>query len=113
MPSFLDIKAILDRLVLGKTAYLQDTHGRTFRWDTHDLLLAASVRVPSGTYRLIDPLLRGNAQGENTFLVKALRDPDGVDGNGQMPFEGDINGEYATADELATIICWINDDCPE
>ncbi|MEO7340575.1 MAG: hypothetical protein ABI073_06835 [Luteolibacter sp.] len=113
MPTFQAIKLILDRLVLGKTAYLQDTHGKTFCWNTRTSLLAASVEVASGNYRLIDPSLIGNDQGDKTFLVKALRDPAGVDGNDQMPFEGNINGEYATVSELQTIIQWIDSNCPE
>src|SRR4051794_39596487 len=57
-----------------------------FGWDTKQQLLAATAKG----FRLIEPEKIGKnpAQGEDTNLVKALRDPDGVDENGQMPDDG-------------------------
>jgi len=64
------------------------------------------------TFPLIDPSLIGNGQGANTNLVKALRDADGVDGNGQMPFGGNGDGQLATPLQIETIIRWIDAGCP-
>lgn len=112
MPSFDEIKAILDRLVAGKSAYLKDTHGQSFGWANREELLAAIVEVPSGSYRLIDEHLIGTIDGGSSNLVISLKDQNGVDGNGQMPFEGDISGEYATDDDITTIVEWISEGCP-
>ena len=109
---FADVKAILDFLVRQRSDFLKDVHGPSFSWETREQLLAASVVVFSGTYRLIAPELIQAARGHETNLVRALRDPTGVDENGRMPFRGDIEGNYATSEQINTIVAWIDAGCP-
>jgi hypothetical protein len=113
-PRFADVKAILDRLVKGRSVErMQEAHGDTaFGWATLDQLKAVVVR-PNGpgtdpAYPLIDPNLVGNGQGSKTNLVVALANATGVDFNGQMP----LNGPYAAAADIQTIITWIDAGMP-
>ena len=55
----------------------------------------------------------GNGRGEETNLVVALRDKDGVAGRGQMPSGGNSDGQYATKLQIATIVDWIDAGCPD
>jgi|SRR5215469_6756880 len=113
------IKAILDGAIAdwraahnNRVPRLKQKHGPTFGWDTKADLLNAVVIVGGQSYRLIDPDLAAQKKGDQTNLVKALRDPDGVDGNGQMP----NNGPFLTVthpDEIPEIIQWINDGMPD
>jgi hypothetical protein len=114
-PNFWDVKAILDWLTNHRTEQqLQSIHGATFRWAARQQLLDAIVDLGDGgtTFPLIDPSLVGNGQGANTNLVIALRDAAGVDGNGQMPFGGNGDGQMATPLQIETIIRWIDAGCP-
>jgi hypothetical protein len=116
IPNFWDVKAILDWLTNHRTTQqLQSIHGSTFQWQTRQQLLGAVVNLGDGgtTFPLIDGTLIGNGQGANTNLVKALRDPNGVDNNGQMPFGGNGDNQHATALQIETIIKWIDAGCPE
>ncbi len=115
-PNFWDVKAILNWLTNHRTQQqLQNVHGATFRWHTRQQLLDAVVDLGDGgtKYPLIQQTLIGNGQGANTNLVKALRDPKGVGGNGKMPFGGNGDGQFATALQIETIIKWIDSGCPE
>jgi hypothetical protein len=110
-PNFWDVKAILDWLTNQRTPQqLQSVHGSTFQWRTRQQLLDAVVDLGDGgtKFPLIDKGLIGNGRGGDTNLVKALRDRDGVDGNGQMPFGGNGDGQYATPLQIETIIRWID-----
>lgn len=84
----------------GREPRLKPIHGASFGWSTKAELLAATAKG----FRLIDPALVASKQGDQTNLVKALRDPDGVDGNGQMP----DGGPFLSVDEINEIISWIN-----
>ena len=113
-PRFPAIKAILDRLVVGRSvARMQAAHGDpTFGWATLAQLKGVVVR-PNGpgtepSYPLIDPSLVGNGKGAQTNLVIALANSTGVDFNGQMP----LNGPYAAKADIQTIIDWINAGMP-
>lgn len=113
-PRFADVKAILDRLVVGRSvARMQAAHGDpNFGWATLDQLKAVVVR-PNGpgtdpAYPLIDPSLVGNGQGAKTNLVIALANSTGVDFNGRMP----LNGPYAAVADIQTIITWIDAGMP-
>lgn len=113
-PRFADVKLILDRLVAGRSvARMQAAHGGpTFVWATLAQLKAVVVR-PNGpgtdpAYPLIDPALVGNGQGAKTNLVIALANSTGVDFNGRMP----LNGPYAAAADIKTIITWIDAGMP-
>jgi len=91
---------------------LKQKHGPSFSWDTKADLAAASAVIGGQPYRLIDPDLVAQKKGAETNLIKALRDPDGVDGNGQMP----NGGPYLTDTHPAyidEIIQWINDGMPD
>lgn len=113
-PTFAAIKAILDHLVLGKEADLKLIHGAHFGWTSLDELKAAFVEKNGHQYRLIDPALAGNGRARETYLVRILTAGITLDGRDypQMPFRGNINGEHATADELARIAAWIDAGCP-
>jgi hypothetical protein len=114
-PNFWDVKAILDWLTNNRTpAVLQSKHGPTFRWQTRAQLLAAVVDLGDGgpTFPLIDASQIGNGQGSQANLVKALRDDNGVAGNGKMPEGGNGDGQYATPFQIQTIIQWIDLGCP-
>jgi hypothetical protein len=113
-PRFADVKAILDRLVKGRSiARMQEAHGDpAFGWATLEQLKAVVVR-PNGpgtdpAYPLIDPKFVGNGQGAKTNLVIALANATGVDFNGRMP----LNGPYAAAADIKTIIAWIDAGTP-
>lgn len=114
-PTFAEIKAILDHLVLGKETDLKLIHGDHFDWTTRDSLLAAFVQRSGHQYRLIDPSLINNGKAKETYLVRILTA--GITLNGRdyprMPYNGNINGEYATDEELARIALWIDSGCPE
>lgn len=108
VPRFADVKRILDRLVEGRTDFLKDIHGRTFGWSTK-AELAAAVVTPGGTrsYRLIDPDLARQGRGAETNLIIALTR--GVDDFSRMP----LDGPYASAAEVGTIVAWINGGMPD
>jgi hypothetical protein len=116
-PRFLDIKAILDSLVAGcDRQRMRDKHHEpNFGWDTLDQLKRVVVR-PDGplgkSYCLIDPALVAQKKGEETNLVKALRDRQGVDGYGKMPYSPPP-GRYASPEEIQAIIEWLNAGMPE
>src|SRR5262245_31612520 len=89
------VKEILDGVIAdwraahaNQVPRLRQKHGPSFSWDTKADLAAASAVIAGETYRLIDPALVAQRRGAETNLIKALRDPDGVDSNGQMPNGG-------------------------
>lgn len=110
-PTFQQVKAILDWLVKGKEGRLQIIHGPRFGWKTRDELLQAVAKPEDTEYRLIDPALVGNGRGAETNLVRILTA--GFDGYPRMPYEGNGEGKYATPEELATLIAWIDAGAPE
>ena len=113
------VKEILDGAIAdwraahnNQVPKLKQKHGPTFGWDTKADLAAASAVIGGQPYRLIDPDLVTQKRGAETNLVKALRDPDGVDNNGQMP----NGGPYLTDTHptyIDEIIQWINDGMPD
>jgi|ERR1043166_6627338 len=114
---FGQIRQILDRLVEGRDwARIRQVHGAPqFGWGTLDQLKQTVVRPdgPDGrSYSLIDPALVKAGRGADTNLVRALRDANGVDFNGRMPFRPPP-GRYATPDEIQLIIDWLNAGMPE
>lgn len=120
-PTFWDVKAILDWLAQGRTQQqLNAAHGTTFRWSSRAELLGAFVqldptecRVGVDCYQLIPPEMIGNGKGDQTYLVRALRDAGGVDDWGQMPKNGNQDGQFATPLQIAVIVAWIDAGCPE
>jgi hypothetical protein len=112
------VKEILDCAIAdwraannNRVPKLKQRHGPAFGWDTKADLLAATAVIGGQTYRLIDPGLAAQQKGAETNLIKALRDPDGVDGNGQMP----NGGPYLTDTHptfLDEILSWINGGMP-
>jgi len=109
---FAQVKAILDELIDGHTLeHLQEVHGdASFGWETSAQLRDAVVKPtgPAGeTYQLIDIELVKKGEGANTNLIKALRDANGVEFNGQMPFQPPP-GRHATAQEIQLIVDWLN-----
>jgi hypothetical protein len=114
---FADVKAILDSLVAGRdyNRMRQRHNAPNFGWNTLDQLKGVIVYPdgPGGTaYPLIDMALVSAKRGEDTNLVKALRDPTGVDFYGRMPY-APPPGRYATDDEIKTIVDWLNAGMPE
>jgi hypothetical protein len=115
VPRFPEIKAILDYLVLGKEDNLQLFHGNQFGWNDRAQLLAAAVAQHGHLYRLIDPAFVNNGKGRESLLVRVLSGPFQLDGISypQMPHNGNINGDFATVDQLTRIALWIDSGCPE
>jgi hypothetical protein len=115
-PTFVEIKAILDHLVLGKDANLKLLHGSRFNWTTKSELLDA-VAKPDDTheYRLIDPALIGNGQGRDTLIVRILTARVRLDGTEypRMPYNGNSSGDYATDEQRARIAEWVDAGCPD
>ena len=109
------VKQILDGAITGWTAkhnrapLLKKRHGASFAWDTKAELAAAVAMISGTAYRLIDPSLVGNGQGRKTYLVVALSDANGVDGNGQMPNDG----PYLSDASIGEIVRWIDDGMPD
>jgi hypothetical protein len=106
---FVQVKAILDKLVEGREDNLPFVHGDDFGW-TDKARLASAIARPFGSdpaYRLIDPAYVGNGRAKETNLYKALTT--GVGGYERMPF----GGPYATDDEIALIVQWIDDGIPD
>ncbi|MES2791043.1 MAG: hypothetical protein V4719_15630 [Planctomycetota bacterium] len=114
-PTFLEIQAILDHLVLGKEADLKLIHGDHFDWSTKALLLAAYVERSSHQYPLIDGSLINNGRGNETNLVRILTAGITLDGRAypRMPYRGNIDDEYATPEQLTRITLWIDSNCPD
>ena len=120
-PTFWDVKAILEWLTDKWTEQqLQNRHGFEFKWHTRDELVNAKVQLDPANcdlgvdcFYLIDAELIGSGRGHEANLVKALRDEDGVAGNGRMPYGGNGDGQYATALQIDIIIRWIDLGCPE
>ena len=108
VPSFRKVQAILDELVDGRWDFLEDIHGAGFGWKTKQQLQAVVVR-PGGsqTFRLIDPELARQGRGKETNLIVALER--GVGGFSRMPKDG----PYATSEQIATIVDWINGGMPD
>lgn len=115
VPSFVEIKGILDHLVLGKETDLTLIHGDHFDWSTKAMLLAAYVEKNGHQYPLIDRSLINNGRGSETNLVRILTSGITLDGRSypRMPFRGNINDEYATPEELNRITLWIDSNCPD
>jgi hypothetical protein len=113
------IKAILDGAIAdwrtangNRVPKLKQKHGPSFGWDTKADLVNAAAVIGGQSFRLIDPALAAQQKGDQTNLIKALRDPDGVDGNGQMP----NNGPFLTDTHpgfIQEIVQWINDGMPD
>jgi hypothetical protein len=111
--TFADVKAVLDEAIAGwkertgREPKLTQRHASpTFGFATREQLLNA---VAFGTYRLIDPEMIGNGRGAETNIVIALSNPDGVEGLGQMPYEGPFL-EQAKIDIIKT---WIDEGANE
>ncbi len=115
VPTFVEIKQILDYLVLGKEDNLKLFHGDLFEWATKAQLLAAAVKTNGHQYPLIDPSLINNGRGREAYLVRILTTGITLDGRAypRMPNRGNINGEYATDGQLARITHWIDSGCPD
>jgi|SRR6187200_3066183 hypothetical protein len=114
---FAQIKLILDDLVAGRDwDRMREVHSEpNFGWDTVAQLCSVTIRPtgPSGqAFPLIDMNLVKAKQGANTNLVRALRDPTGVDFNGKMPFQPPP-GKHATPSEIQLIVDWLNAGMPE
>ena len=115
-PSFADIKAILDSLVEGlDMEHLKQVHhSPDFGWDTPEQLGRVVVRPssePEPSYRLIDPELVAAKKGAETNLIKALSDPTGGGWLGRMPRKPPAL-RYATPEQIAMIVAWINAGMP-
>ncbi len=107
MPTYSQVKTILDQLVGGKDpTRLKFKHGgNALRWDTAEALRNAAVSFPGEQYRLIDPTMIANGKGAQTYLVRILSGPLVKEGYPQMPF----GGPYATAAQIQTIQDWIDE----
>lgn len=118
-PTFQDVQQILNFLVKGKEDRL-DIHDadkdpsevpcNKFGWETREQLLAAVANPEGDAFRLIDPSMIGNGQGDQTVLVRILTGP--FMGYQQMPKDGNIDGEYANREQLDTITRWIDAGAP-
>src|SRR3954451_23761177 len=111
IPSFGDIKQILDNLVRGKEDNLHIYHGANFKWESKQELVEATVERDSHVFRLIDPGMVGAGLAEQTYLVRILTcgidlDGDGINEYPRMPYLGNIDGEYAAIADLAKIVTW-------
>jgi hypothetical protein len=123
MVTFLDVKQVLDSAITGwrqangnavpnLTGRHQDPN---FGWATKQQLLNATARG----LRLIDPNMIGKnpGQGKDTNLVKALRDPNGVNNFGQMPDGGPFLPAPPNPPDhnspIQKIIDWIDAGCPD
>ena len=107
-PTFELVKAILDRLVEGRTENLRLIHGDSFGWSTKAELLAAEVHPGGSTaYRLIDPVLAAAGRARETFLYVALYQ--GVGDFSRMP----LDGPYALPEDMNVIEAWINGGMPD
>jgi hypothetical protein len=104
---FSEVKTILDNAVAAWSAERNGEmpdfrhHNASFGWSTRDELL----NLTAYGYQLIEPHKIGNNQGDQTNLVVALSNPDGVDGFGRMP----NGGPYLSQEKIDVIIAWIND----
>ena len=106
---FARVKQILDGSVAGWAAanggaapkLTQRHQSPAFGWATKPQLLAATAL----DFRLIEP----GVAGKDTNLVKALRDDDGVDGNGRMP----AGGPFLPPDQIGEIVAWIDAGTPD
>jgi hypothetical protein len=106
---FAEVKALLDSLVTGHEDNLTFVHGDAFGWATKEML-ANAVAQPFGsgpTFRLIDPSMVGNGRAKETNIYVALTV--GIDGFERMPF----GGPYATPEQIALIVEWIDDGMPD
>lgn len=116
-PTFADVKAILDTLTQNcNPDRMKAVHNApNFGWETVEQLKSVVVQPygpGGGDYPLIDMDLVRQGQGDQTNLVVALASPTGVDFNGQMPRNPPAR-RYATKDEVATIVAWLNAGLPE
>src|SRR6476620_9460441 len=76
-------------------------HGPEFGWETREQLLNAAAFG----FRVIDPERIGSNQGDQTNLVIALSNLNGVQGFGQMPWDG----PYLSPAKIKVIVAWIDD----
>jgi hypothetical protein len=115
MVRFAEVQAILDAAIAGwrgkndnAVPNLGGKHDDpNFGWATKQQLLAATAK----TFRLIDPDKIGKpGLGKDTNLVKALRDPEGVDENGEMPDGGPF---LKPVPDIQKVIDWIDGGCPD
>ena len=98
-------------MVKGKTEHLKTYHGPLFGWTTLSELLENTVQTSDGnSYRLIAPEMIGNGRGAEANLVIALTT--GVDDYPHMPLGGNDEGQWASPEQIATIIAWIDAGCP-
>jgi hypothetical protein len=106
---FAQVKALLDSLVTGHENNLTFVHGDAFGWATKEMLANAVAR-PFGSdpaFRLIDPSMVGNGRAKETNIYIALTV--GIGGFERMPF----GGPYATPEQIALIVEWIDDGMPD
>lgn len=116
-PTFADVRAILNNLTQNcNPERMKAVHNApNFGWETVEQLKNVVVQPygpGGGDYPLIDMDLVRQGQGDQTNLVVALASPTGVDYNGQMPRNPPAR-RYATKDEVATIVAWLNAGLPE
>jgi hypothetical protein len=117
MTVFKDVKQLLDAQIDAWTklhGHAPDLTGKhhdaSFKWDTLANLKAAKVVKSGKSYPLIDSTKIGQkGEGAKMNLVVALANPTGVDGWGQMPYQG----PYMDADKIKQIADWIDAGCPE
>jgi hypothetical protein len=108
--TFDQVKQILDGAIAGwsaRTGRVPDLTGmhvsQDFGWaDKQQLLDSVAHGLP-----LIAAGLIGNGRGNETNLVVALSNPDGVMGLGQMP----LGGPFLSRKEIDAIIQWIDEGC--
>jgi hypothetical protein len=112
--SFVEVQAVLESAIAGwrqkngnRVPNLTGRHNDpNFGWATKQQLLTAKAKG----FQLIDHDKIGKqpGQGKDTNLVKALRDTDGVDENGQMPDQGPF---LKPVPDIQKIIDWIDGGC--
>jgi hypothetical protein len=110
--TFAEVKAVLDEAIngwktrTGREPNLPEAHDSpNFSFTTRQQLLDAEAFG----FRLIDPAFVGNGRGIETNLVIALKNPDGVDGFGQMP----RGGPFLSQDRIDIVTQWIDEGVPE
>ena len=116
MPTFAQVKTILDGLVAGRDLVrMRNKHGgNIFNWETACALRNALARFPGEEYRLIAPEFVGNGRANETYLIRVLSGSLSEEDIPRMPLGGPI---FATAKQIQVIRQWIDegalDDPPE
>ena len=113
MPTFADVKAVLDKSLEGwrlrvGTPPQVGLHSNDFGWATKDQLLAATAF----NFRLVDPAVIGNGQGDKSNLVLALRTGVPAPGGGFWP-RMPHGGPFLSDAEIQIIQDWIDTGVPD